>query len=109
MSLTVFADLEKLPESLRSVGLVDTVPDDVHGENLALLVGGADVSVDVTAKLATVPAVRALEPWILTTGVEQVPVEAVLPLEDAIARWAGMVHVHDFVVSWQVRQVNIYT
>lgn len=83
--------------------------DDVHGENLTLLVGGADVPVDVTAKLAAVPAVRALEPWILAAGIEQVPVEAVLPLECAIARWAGMMHVHDLVLPWQVRQVNVRT
>lgn len=78
-------------EGMGSLGFIDAVSDDVHGENLALLVSGSNVSVDVTAEFAPIPTVRTVESWILPAGIQQMSAEAILPLKGAIASRTGMI------------------
>lgn len=55
----------------------------------------AHVPVNVAAQLAPVAAVGALEARILPARVQQVPAEAVLPLEAAVAARAAVAQVED--------------
>lgn len=64
---------------------LDTIPDDVHRVHLTPLVTVAHVPVDVAAQVAAVFAVGTLESRFLATGVQQMPAQAALLLEDATA------------------------
>lgn len=79
--------------------LVDAMPDNVQRDHFSPLVTGAHVSVDVAAQIAAVPAIRALESRILPAGVQQVPAQAVFPLEGAAARGA---RVHEMLSGGKV-------
>lgn len=100
-----------------SVGLVDAMPDNVQRDHFSPLVTGAHVSVDIAAQIAAVPAIRALESRVLPADIQQMPVEAVFPLEGASARETRVQRVlsgdkveglqvrrHQELVTWKIRK-----
>lgn len=78
-----------------SSGLLDAALDHVDGQHLAPLVIRTDVPVNVAAQFTPVAAVGTLEARLLPARVQQVPAEAVLPLEAAVAARATVAQVKD--------------
>ncbi|EFN84254.1 hypothetical protein EAI_10042 [Harpegnathos saltator] len=79
----------------RDAGFLDAALKHVDGQHLAPLVIGTDVPVNVAAHLAAPIAVGTLEAWFLPARVQQVPVQAVLPLKAAVAAGTAVVQIED--------------